>query len=185
MIHLNPILMNRLRFVVAALAFAAVASPVFAQSTSETRSGLARTNLISANPIGLLFEWYNGEFEHAVKPTVSLGVAASSYDIDNSRYASVDGIARYYPAARALRGFSIGLSAGFIDIKDDYGSDCFSCSDDSGSSATIGVRGDYIWILGKDQRFAVAAGIGAKRLLSDNLGTEGVPIGRLSIGYAW
>lgn len=186
LIYLNPIVMNRLRFVVATLAFAAIASPAFAQSTTETRSGMARTNLVSSNPIGLLFEWYNGEFEHAVKPTVSLGVAASSYDFDNSRYSSVDGIARYYPAARALRGFSIGVSAGFIDINDnyDYGN-CIGCTNDSGSSATIGVRGDYVWIIGKDQRFAVAAGIGAKRLLSNDLGTEGVPIGRLSIGYAW
>ena len=185
LIYLNPIFMNRFRFVVATLTFAAIASPAFAQSTAETRSGLARKNLVSANPIGLLFEWYNGEFEHAVTPTVSLGVAGSSYDFDNSRYASVDGIARYYPAARALKGFSIGVSAGFIDINDDYNSDCLGCYDDSGSSATIGVRGDYVWILGKDQRFAVAAGIGAKRLLSNDLGTEGVPIGRLSIGYAW
>lgn len=184
LIYLNPIFMNRFRFIAATLAFAAVASPAFAQSTAETRSGLARTNLISANPIGLLFEWYNGEFEHAVKPTISLGVAGSSYDIDNSRYASLDGIARYYPAARALRGFSIGLSAGFIDIKDDVG-DCFGCNDDSGSSATIGVRGDYVWIIGQDQRFAVATGLGAKRLLNNDLGTNGVPIGRLSIGYAW
>jgi hypothetical protein len=178
--------MNRLRFVVATLAFVAVASPAFAQSTTETRAGLARTNLVSANPIGLLFEWYNGEFEHAVTPTVSLGIAGSSYDIDNTRYASVDGIARYYPAARALRGFSIGASVGFIDLNDHQNYDnCIGCTPDSGTSATIGVRGDYVWIIGKEQRFAVAAGIGAKRLLNDNLGTEGVPIGRLSIGYAW
>jgi hypothetical protein len=186
LIYLNPIAMNRLRFVVATLAFAAVASPAFAQSTTETRSGLARMNLISANPIGLLFEWYNAEFEHALKSTVSLAVAASSYDLDNTRYASVDGIARYYPSARALKGFSIGASVGFIDLDDHYDySNCIGCGNDSGTSATIGVRGDYVWILGRDQRFAVGAGIGAKRILNDALGTEGVPIGRLSIGYAW
>ena len=186
MTHLNQNAMTRIRSVVATLAFIAVASPAFAQATTDAHTGLGRMNLVSANPIGLLFEWYNAEYEHALKSTVSLAVAASSYDIDNTRYASVDGIARYYPSARALKGFSIGASVGFIDLNDhyDYGN-CIGCNDDSGTSPTIGIRGDYVWILGRDQRFAVGAGIGAKRLLNSDLGTEGVPIGRLSIGYAW
>jgi hypothetical protein len=176
--------MKRLRLVVIALALAATASPAMSQSMDATRSGIPRLNLVSANPIGLLFQWYNGEFEHVVAPTVSLALAASSYDLDGPTYSSVDGIARYYPAARALRGFSIGASVGFIDINDDN-DNCFGCSDESGSSATLGVRADYVWILGRDQHFTAAAGIGAKRLLTNDFGTEGVPIGRLSIGWAW
>ncbi|MEO8577643.1 MAG: DUF3575 domain-containing protein [Gemmatimonadales bacterium] len=174
--------MKRLRLAITALAFVAAASPAFAQSVDGSRSGLARPNLISANPIGLLFQWYNAEFEHAVAPTVSLAVAASSYDFDNARYGSVDGIVRYYPAARAVKGFSIGASVGFIDINEDP---CEFCSDDSGSSATVGVRADYVWIIGRDQHFSAQAGVGAKRLFNNDLGTEGVPIGRLSIGWAW
>ena len=175
--------MKRLRLAISALAFVAVATPAFAQSADGTRSGLARPNLVSANPIGLLFQWYNAEFERAVAPTVSLAGAASSYDFDDARYTSVDGILRYYPAAKAVRGFSIGASVGYIDIDED---DCGGfCSDDSGSSATVGVRADYVWIIGRDQHFAAAAGIGAKRLFNNDLGTEGVPIGRLSIGWAW
>ena len=174
--------MKRFRLVVTALALVAIASPSFAQSVDGTRTGIVRPNLISANPIGLLFLWFNAEFEHAVAPTVSLAVAASSYDFEDARYGSVDGIVRYYPAAKAVRGFSIGGSIGFIDINEDT---CDGCTDDSGSSATVGVRADYVWIIGRDQHFSAAAGVGAKRLLSNDLGTEGVPIGRLSIGWAW
>ena len=174
--------MTRIRLAVTALAFVAIASPASAQSVDGARSGLSRQNLISANPIGLLFEWYNAEFERALNPTVSVAAAASSYDFDDARYASVDGIIRYYPAARALKGFSIGGSVGFIDIDEDQ---CDFCSDESGSSGTIGIRADYVWIIGRDQHFTAAAGVGAKRLLSNDLGTEGVPIGRLSIGWAW
>lgn len=163
-------------------ASAVIAMPLSAQSAETDRAGIPRVNLVSANPIGLLFEWYNGEFEHALKPTTSLGVTASSYNFDDARYTAIDGIVRYYPAARALRGFSIGGSVGFVDVNDDP---CDGCQDESESSATIGVRGDYVWILGRDQRFAVAAGIGAKRLINDKSGIEGLPIGRLSIGYAW
>jgi hypothetical protein len=168
------------RMLFAAALVAASSSAASAQTVEGTRAGMPRVNLISANPIGLLFEWYNGEFEHALSSTVSLAVSGSRFDFDDANYTGIDGIARYYPSGRALRGFSFGLSAGFVSVNDD----CDTCDDD-GSSATIGVRGDYVWILGRDQRFAVAAGIGAKRLLNDNLGTEGLPVGRLSIGYAW
>ena len=170
----------RLAIVGAAIAVTSVTAS--AQRVEDSRTGIPRMNLISANPIGLLFEWYNGEYERALTSTVSLAAAASAYDIDNTDYQSVDGIVRYYPSGRALRGFSIGASVGFINLDEEY--ECPGCDED-GSSATLGVRADYVWILGRDQRFAAAAGIGAKRLLNDDLGTEGVPIGRLSIGYAW
>ncbi len=175
----------KLRLAVAALAFTAVASPALAQSVDASRAGVARVNLISANPIGLLFQWYNAEFEHAMSPTVSLAAAGSSYEFDDLRYSQVDGIVRYYPSAKALHGFSVGASVGYIDISDNRdNSFCTGCNDD-GSSATLGVRADYVWILGRDQHFSAEAGIGAKRLLTNDFGTEGVPIGRLSIGWAW
>jgi hypothetical protein len=159
-----------------------------AQSAGISPDRDGRTSLVSANPIGLLFQWYNGEIEHAVSPTVSIAAAGSSYDFTNdTKYTSVDAIARYYPGARSVKGFSVGLSLGYIYLKDQSYSayDCIGCSRSNGSTGTIGVRADYVWVLGRDQRFAAAMGIGAKRLFSDDLDTEGVPIGRLSIGYAW
>jgi hypothetical protein len=167
----------------AAIVLMAAAPAVSAQSTAD-RAGMSRQNLLSSNPIGMLFEWYNGEYERGLNSTVSLAAAGTSYDFDDVRYTSLDGIGRYYPAGRALRGFSIGLSLGIVDIRDEV-EGCDFCEDDSGTAATIGVRGDYVWILGRDQRFTVATGVGAKRLLGNDIGTEGLPIGRLSIGYAW
>jgi hypothetical protein len=165
----------------AAFALLAVSRTAAAQSVEATRAGIARVNLISSNPIGLLFEWYNGEFEHALSPTVSLAVAGTSFDFDDARYNSIDGIIRYYPSARAVRGFSVGVSVGYVGVHEDS---CDGCSDDDYTSATVGVRGDYVWILGRDQRFSVATGIGAKRILRDS-DVDGLPIGRLSLGYAW
>jgi hypothetical protein len=178
---------SRAFFTAAALLVTASAAP--AQTIESTRAGIQRVNLVSANPIGLIFEWYNGEYERAMNSTVSLAIAGSSFgDIetdDETRYSVLDGIVRYYPSGRALRGFSIGASLGFVDFSDDFDDDCIGCDDESGTGATIGVRGDYVWILGRDQHFAVAAGIGAKRVLGDDIGLEGLPIARLSIGYAW
>lgn len=160
-------------------------TPARAQSAASDQAGIQRTNLISSNPIGIIFEWFNGEFEHAIKPTVSLAVAGSHFGFDDANYTSIDGIARYYPSARAIRGFSIGGSVGGVRVSED---NCDGCTPFDESAFTLGIRGDYVWILGRDQRFAVAAGIGAKRLFyseNDNVGTEGLPIGRLSVGYAW
>jgi hypothetical protein len=179
--------MKSLRVLITAVALVATASVASAQSVEETQSGVRR-NMISANPIGLLFEWYNGEYERAINSTTSIAIAASSFSEidtdDDLRYSVVDGIVRYYPSARALRGFSIGGSVGLVSFSDDESCFDFGC-DDSGTKATIGVRGDYVWILGRDQHFSVAAGLGAKRVLDNDRGTEGLPIGRLSIGYAW
>lgn len=166
---------------IAATTVAIASTSASAQSVDADRAGL-RHNLISANPIGLLFEWFNGEYERALSSTASVAIAGSRFDFfENDYYTAVDGIIRYYPGGRAVRGFSLGGSVGFVNID----SDCFECEDDSESVFTIGVRGDYVWILGRDQRFAVATGIGAKRLFGNSVGEEGLPIGRLSIGYAW
>ena len=168
---------------VGAVAVVAITTSASAQSSDGNRAGVPRTGLLSANPIGLLFEWYNGELEYAVAPTVSVAVSASRFDFfDDDTYTAVDGIVRYYPGGRAIRGFSFGMSAGFINVEVE---DCFQCDSDNESVATLGVRGDYVWILGRDQRFAVAAGIGAKRLFGNDVGEAGLPIGRLSIGYAF
>jgi len=182
--------MNRRRVIsfVSVIALTAVAgftTPAAAQSAGSDQAGIVRTNLISSNPIGIIFEWFNGEFEHAIKSTVTLAVSGSHFSLGDANYTAIDGIARYYPSARAIRGFSIGGSVGAVKVSED---NCDGCTAFDESAFTIGIRGDHVWILGRDQRFAVAAGIGAKRLFyseSDNEGTEGLPIGRLSIGYAW
>ena len=168
--------------ILAAVATAAVATSASAQVVNGSRAEMPRTNLVSANPIGLLFEWYNGEFERAFSSTASVAVSGSRFDffVDDA-YTAIDGIVRYYPSGRALRGFSLGGSAGLINVD----TNCSGCTDDNESVFTVGVRGDYVWILGRDQRFAVAAGVGAKRLFGNSVGEAGLPIGRLSIGYAF
>lgn len=174
----------RLSFLVAS-AFVTLASSASAQWADADRAGL-RTNLISSNPIGLLFEWYQGEFEHAISPTISLAIAGAAFSLADDDISSVDGIVRYYPGARALRGFSLGGTVGFSGVDELVCDNISSCRTDNYSAFTIGIRGDYIWILGKEQHLAVAAGIGAKRLLSDRTdGIQGLPVARLSLGYAW
>jgi hypothetical protein len=168
---------------IAALLISATASGVVAQSADSARAGMRRMNLISTNPIGIIFEWYNAEFEHAIASTASIAVAGSHFDFDNFTYNQVDGIVRYYPSAEALKGFSFGGSAGYLSAKD---SDCIDCVDLT--AFTLGVRGDYVWIMGRDQHFSVATGFGAKRVFYKESGTSAstaLPIARLSVGWAF
>lgn len=162
--------------VLAGIAFSSSASAQMATSSSD------RPNLISANPITMLFGFYNGEIEHAVQPTFSVAAAGSRFDYGDGTYSNLDGILRYYPTAHAIRGFSVGVSFGVSKFSDDNDGSFYA--DESKTVGTVGVRGDYVWLLSRDQRFAVAAGIGAKRLFGSG-GTEGLPIGRLSVGYAF
>ncbi|HMA19208.1 MAG TPA: hypothetical protein VKO87_00325 [Gemmatimonadaceae bacterium] len=177
--------MKSIRWCLIALALVVSAGTASAQTVAGSLSGVQRLNLVSANPIGLLFEWYNGEFEHAISSTASVAFAASRFSFDDpEHYTVADAIVRYYPAARAIRGFSVGASIGLVNHHDN--SSCFDvCTNYNGTTAAIGVRGDYVWIIGRDQHFSVATGIGAKRVIGNDIGTEGLPIGRLSIGYAW
>jgi hypothetical protein len=50
------------------------------------------------------------------------------------------------------------------------------------------VQFDYSWILGPSQHFGIELGAGAKRLFyqdKSGRGSEALPTGRLSIGYAF
>jgi len=175
---------NRVGVACTIAALVAFAGPASAQSAEADRVGFPRVNLVSTNPIGIIFEWFNGEFEHAIAPTVSFAIAGSHFSFESFNYTSVDGIVRYYPSARAIRGFGVGGSVGYSRVDED--GNCIDCAD-AADAFTIGVRGDYVWLLGRDQHFAVAAGIGAKRFFyssRDASGSAALPIGRLSIRYA-
>lgn len=156
------------------------------QATPALPSDSARTNLLSFNPLGVVFEYFSGEFEHAVSRSASLAIAGSYASPFGLSYSSVDLIGRYYPDG-ALRGFSIGPTVGYTHVADNYS--CYDVCFNGGSNAfTLGVELDYSWLLGRSQRFGIETGIGAKRLFytgKNSLGSDALPTGRISIGYAF
>jgi hypothetical protein len=159
---------------------------------------------VSINPIALPFGWFSAEFEQAVGPGVTFGVGASylasAFDEnDDSRDAWVQGKLKYYPGEIALRGFSVGLTAGYHSARrNDY---YYSCCDVNGNplsesrvdqsegAPTIGVVLDYNWLIGRSKRFLVGTGIGARRVLTnvdyDSPLAQVYPDGRLQLGFAF
>jgi hypothetical protein len=146
-----------------------------------------RENLISINPLGIVFEYFSGEIEHAISRSASVGLTGSYASPFDFTYTSFDVIGRYYPSEAGLRGFSIGPTVGFTHVSDNQV--CFDCSSSSANAFTVGAELDYSWILGPSQHFGVELGVGAKRLFitgqdSRQISTA-LPTGRLSVGYAF
>jgi hypothetical protein len=133
--------------------------------------------VISANPLGLLLEFFNAEYERRLTPFSTAGVGGSTLSSDGDDYVNADAFWRYYPQGRALDGFAFGVKAGITSFDGDI-------------YPGIGFDANYSWLLGKKNNFYVGTGIGLKRLIGepDENGDflEYVPTIRLvNIGFAF
>ena len=153
---------------------------------------------VSVAALGIPFALVSGEYERMTTPELSLGAAAGFFEDDEDDGGDqswLDAKVRYYPNARALRGFAIGALVGVARaqatdcVADDFTGVCVY----DGSSATgaaVGVFLDYSWLLGRSDRFYVGTGFGAKRVLGMD-GRNGyeypeiLSASRLQIGYTF
>ena len=145
---------------------------------------------IGINPLGIPFDVGSIELESAVAAGVTLGGLASYTDVDNDRFTTFDFKVRYYPGDIVLKGFSAGLSIGYLRY-----SNADSLTDTGArrslTAATIGVLADYNWMLGRSQRFLVGTGVGAKRVLASSDARKAVdlprayPTVRFIVGFAF
>jgi hypothetical protein len=163
----------------------AVSSPALAQDTG-TRTPVEHKQIITANPIGIVFGWFNAEYERKVSETTTWGVSGSNFqgfDSDFS-YSNISAIARYYPQGAALTGFFVGGKLGVHHISDDYD---FG-DDDSATAVGVGVDVGYNWLVGKDRKFVISIGMGATRLFGEDTTGAGFTIPNIrviNIGFAF
>ena len=69
---------------------------------------------VAFDPLLVPFDIGSFEVETGIAPGITAGGVASYTNVDNERYTSVDLNLRYYPGEVVLRGFSVGLSGGFL-----------------------------------------------------------------------
>ena len=176
--------MNRLvprGFAVAALL--SYASAAFAQTSGETR----RT-AFAINPLGIPFEIVSVELESAVHDAFTLAGNFSYFSPDAFTRSSFEVKGRLYPNERAPRAFSVGVGLGAVNTRENVAVDAVVTKVDK-TYPSLGVYVDYNWLLGKNGRFYVGTGVGAKRILGDRDDFDDAPFvygtARFLIGVAF
>lgn len=110
--------------------------------------------VISANPLGLLAEFFNAEYERKFSQFSTAGFGGSTFGSDGDDYVNADVFWRYYPQGRPLDGFAFGVKAGITSFDGDM-------------YPGAGFDANYSWLLGARNNFYVGVGIGAKRLFGE------------------
>ncbi|MEX1184927.1 MAG: hypothetical protein WEF86_17115 [Gemmatimonadota bacterium] len=132
---------------------------------------------ISANPFGLLLEFFNGEYERVVTESSTAGFGGSFYSPDEEEYLNADLFFRYYPQGRPLDGWAFGAKAGVTKVED------------YGTYFGFGFDVNHSWLLGSNENFYVGIGLGLKRLVGVDEGDDlidYVPTIRLvNVGFAF
>lgn len=163
----------------------ACAVPIGAGAQTERKTSIA------VNPLALVFEIFTGEIERALGSSASVGVSASYWDTDDGvfsdvAYFSTDAKFRLYMGERALRGFSVGLVAGYTKLTGTLSRDNGTTTEGA-TAFTAGAILDYNFVMGRGDKYLAGVGIGAKRLFGVDDVDSGIttvyPTGRLSIGF--
>jgi hypothetical protein len=148
------------------------------QATAQSRSGAVLADVgtvVSANPLLILFEWFNLEVEHRAWANGTAGIQGSTFRSHDDRYLSGRGFVRYYPKA-AFDKFFLGVRAGVTQFDEEDA--------EPETLFAAGVEVGLTWMLGSRHRFYVSIGQGVDRLF----GSETVPLPTLrlvNIGWAF
>jgi hypothetical protein len=165
-------------------------APARAQSTEPPTSSPPKQT-VSVNPFGLLFEWYNIEFERQVSPAVTIGGAAAVNTL--GEYSNVDFIARFYPQGKALRGFYLGARGGGVGVEirkyqfqplpppppgnPTRGVPVYpTFTEETRIVPAFGLEVGYNWLLGRNERVSIGLGFGLSRLLDEPDGEFYMPV---------
>jgi hypothetical protein len=158
-------------------------------------------NVISANPIGLLVDLFNAEYERVISPTSTIGFGGSTnedaiyqdppvigtdeygfpiYDYDSEpryethQYVNFDVFWRFYPGSNRTRTYNAPVGWAF-------GAKMGITAVDGGTYFGYGVDLNRSFVLGPDDNFYVGLGFGLKRLLGAPQDEAGEPILGLSL----
>lgn len=120
-----------------------------------TRTPVPHDQTISANPFGLMVEWFNVEYERKLTGSGTWGVSGSTTAWGDVDLTNGNLFFRYYPQGAALTGFYLGGRTGIARV---------SIVDASESGLAAGFELGYSWLLGSGRNVGVSIGAGIDRL---------------------
>jgi hypothetical protein len=126
------------------------AAPIAAQ-TADARP----TQVISANPFGLLLELFNAEYERAIGGSATAGIGGSFMGRDDADYLNLDAFWRFYPQGTPFDGWAFGAKVGVTQVA-------------SSSNLGFGFDVNRSWLLGANENFYVGLGFGLKRIFASD-----------------
>lgn len=174
-----------MRHTLCAIVFAVlVPAPGFAQPAATTRT-VPYDQVLSTNPLGIVAEWFNAEYERKLGAGLTFGASASNFGaLDQSNAAA---LLRWYPEQSALDGFYLGARAGAYRFKTrTY--ELRSYREDNTVVPGVGVELGYNWLLGPRQNVRVGTGFGLTRMIGggNSYSVPSVLPGfRLNVGIAF
>jgi hypothetical protein len=125
-----------------------------------TRTPVPHDQTISANPFGLLLEWFNVEYERKLTNSMSIGGSASTFGFSGDRLQRYNGLFRYYPQGAALTGVFLGARVGVARAVDQHA---------DGHAFTTGLEIGYSWLFGSKRNVGLSIGAGLDRLYGGDL----------------
>lgn len=137
----------------AALVLAAGLGLSHAPPAEAQQTPAGHRQVVSANPFGLLLEFFNAEYERIASQTSTYGVGGSTFSADDDRYINADAFWRFYPSGNPLDGWAFGVKAGVTSVTN------------YATYFGFGFDANRSWLLGVNDNFYVGIGFGLKRLL--------------------
>ena len=150
------------RILSAFLVVLGTAGPASAQGAAPVP--VPHNQIVSANPFGLIFGWFNAEYERRLTPATTWGVSGSMLDVELFEYRTANALLRYYPQGAALKGFFLGARTGVHHVSNED-----AAEDDEATFVGAGFEIGYTWLMGQNQRVAISIGAGANRLFGSDL----------------
>jgi len=108
--------------------------------------------VVSANPFGILLEFFNAEYERVLTASTTVGIGGSYWNRDDN-YRNADVFWRFYLEENPLEGWAFGTKLGLTNVPDE------------GTFFGIGFDLNRSWLMGPNDNFYIGAGFGLKRLL--------------------
>ena len=157
MLHRSPWLAVRVGFL-AAVMVAVSTSMAFAQD--GTKTPVPHNQTVSANPFGLMFKWFNAEYERKLTNSVTIGASGSNFGLAGADLQRLNALFRYYPQGAALTGVYLGGRGGVARVAD---------GGESAHAFAAGVEIGYSWLFGSKRNVGLSIGAGVDRLFGGDL----------------
>jgi hypothetical protein len=153
--------------------------------TAASAPTVPHDQVLSTNPLGVVVQWFNVEYERKLGSATTLGGSASHFSEEGLSNAAV--LFRWYPQQSALEGFYLGARAGAFGFRT-YTYESRSYREHNSVLPGAGVELGYNWLLGPRRNVSVGTGFGLNRIAGsrDSYGVPSVVPGlRLNVGIAF